>query len=57
MSAWLKYLFAPRRWGNEVSWFTVIKCRWQGHPHGVLWFNPSGMEPDMTCTNCGDDLG
>ena len=58
MREWIKYLFAPRgAWGNEVSWWRVVKCRWQGHPHDVVWFNGSGCEPDMTCWNCGDDLG
>lgn len=32
-------------------------CRMQGHPHGVIWYNATGLEPDMTCKNCGDDLG
>ena len=32
-------------------------CRIEGHPHGVIWYNVNGFEPDMTCKNCGDDLG
>jgi hypothetical protein len=24
---------------------------------GVVWYNIAGFEPDMTCKNCGDDLG
>lgn len=37
--------------------FTAFFCRWQGHPDGVVWYNTNGLEPDMTCKNCGDDLG
>lgn len=32
-------------------------CRWRGHPHGVVFYNASGLEPDMHCKNCADDLG
>ena len=32
-------------------------CRCRHHPFGVIWYNVSGLEPDMSCTNCGDDLG
>lgn len=33
-------------------------CRLYGHqPHGVVWYNPGGFEPDMSCRNCGEDLG
>lgn len=31
-------------------------CRWRGHPAGVVW-NSHGLEPDMTCKGCGEDLG
>lgn len=27
-----------------------------GHKCGVFWYS-NGLEPDMTCENCGDDLG
>jgi len=45
---WL-YLFA--------GLFSRAWCRWRGHPAGVFWYNPSGMEPDMRCKGCGEDLG
>jgi len=32
-------------------------CRMNGHKCGVVWYNVCGYEPDMTCKNCGDDLG
>jgi hypothetical protein len=49
-----KYLFAPK--DPEVSWFVTIMCRYNGHPAGPIWYNPSGDEPDYTCRCCGDDL-
>jgi len=48
---WYRYLFKPWK-GFKVSW-----CRMRGHPCGVWFYNPSGLEPDMTCKNCGEDLG
>lgn len=41
-------------YGNK---FHAMICRMRGHPHGVIWYTLSGDEPDMTCKNCGDDLG
>jgi hypothetical protein len=52
----LKYLFSKKSY-SDISWFTVIKCRLDNHPCGVVWYNPNGLEPDMHCKNCGDDLG
>ena len=52
---WYKYLFAKRA-SRDISWLVVLKCRIRGH-HGVVWYNASGLEPDMTCKVCGDDLG
>ncbi len=54
---WWRYLLAPRS-DSHVSWLTVILCRLRGHPCGVVWYTgPTAMEPDMTCRDCGDDLG
>jgi len=52
---WWKYLFGKK--SPDYSWWTVIKCRIGGHKCGVVWYNPYGYEPNMTCKNCGDDLG
>lgn len=41
----------------EVSRWELIKCRYQGHPAGVIYYNPGGLEPDMHCLNCNEDLG
>lgn len=51
---WWAYLLAPK--ADDIAWFEVIQCRMKGHPHPVVWYNPNGNEPDMTCTGCGDDL-
>lgn len=52
---WWKYLLAkPERDSNYLK---AIICRHQGHTYDVVWYNPSGLEPDMHCRNCGDDLG
>ena len=50
-----KYALEPKGY-PDVSWLRVIICRWRGHPHKVVWEN-NGYVPNMTCTNCGDDLG
>ena len=47
---WFRYLFA-----KPLS-LRAIVCRWQGHKCGVIWYNSGGLEPDMHCRNCGDDL-
>ena len=50
----LKYLFEKK--SKEYNWFKVIKCRFNGHKCGVIWYS-NGLEPDMHCKKCGDDLG
>lgn len=54
MFNFLKYLFAKKL--QDFSWFEVMKCRWNGHKCGVFWYS-NGLEPDIICKNCGDDLG
>jgi hypothetical protein len=55
MVNFIKYLLSKK--AEDYNWITVILCRLRGHPHGVIWYNANGLEPDMTCKNCGDDLG
>ncbi len=43
--------------GEEVSRWTHFWCRFRGHPCGVVFYNPGGWEPDMSCKNCGEELG
>jgi hypothetical protein len=47
---WYKYLF------KDCKGWTNFWCRVRGHP-GVFWYNVGGLEPDMTCERCGEDLG
>jgi len=47
---WYGYLFKP--WMGPK----VLFCRMRGHPYEVIWFTLTKGEPDMTCTNCGEDL-
>lgn len=55
---WWSYIFAPVEDSEGFLYrLRVYRCRWLGHPYGVVWYNPQGLEPDMTCNNCGDDLG
>jgi hypothetical protein len=48
---WWKYLF------SKPFNFTKFFCRIRGHKCGVIWYNSVGLEPDMICKNCFDDLG
>jgi hypothetical protein len=29
----------------------------QNHKADIVFYNPTGIEPDMHCKNCGEDLG
>ena len=49
--SWWKYLL------KDCTGWTNFVCRIKGHPYGVVYYNPSGLEPDMHCKNCGEDLG
>lgn len=51
---WWRYLLEKPRHYNILK---VALCRARAHPAGVVWYNPAGLEPDMHCRNCGDDLG
>lgn len=51
----LRYLFEKKN--PDCNWFTVVWCRFRKHPKGVVWYNLNGLEPDMTCKVCGDNLG
>ena len=56
---WWRYILQPVDVVDEGLRFRIRAyiCRARGHPHGVVWYNTNGLEPDMTCKNCGDDLG
>lgn len=51
---WYKILFAkPAR---DTGWLKAIWCRLRNHPAGIVYYNPSGFEPNYHCKNCGDEL-
>lgn len=63
--SWYSYLFSNLVfiWNEEYyfkhkiqSIITIILCRIKGHPNGPTWYNASGLEPDMSCIDCGDEL-
>ena len=47
---WYQYLF------KDCEGWTNFWCRLCGHP-GVVWYDPLGTEPDMSCKRCGENLG
>lgn len=55
--SWWAYLLEKPNDPSYCSWYERIKCRMGGHKPGVWWHNLGGMEPDMHCKGCHDDLG
>jgi len=51
---WWRMILTKPAYG--ISWLTAIICRIRNHPCGVIWYNASGLEPDMRCKNCEDYL-
>ena len=41
----------------EISRWEIIKCRYQGHPRGIVYYNPGGFEPDDHCKTCDERIG
>lgn len=39
-----------------VSYIYRCQCRARNHPYGIHWYS-WGLEPDMHCMGCGEDLG
>jgi hypothetical protein len=55
---WWNYLITGRCYPKDkpvIGW-RQFWCRLRGHPCGPIWYNPGGLEPDMSCKNCGDQL-
>ena len=48
---WWKYIL------ERPMTIRKIICRINNHRTGVIWFNLDGLEPNMNCRNCGDELG
>ncbi len=63
LAGWLDfwgYVLGPRERGQhfpDLSRWTIIRCRYQGHKCGVIYYNPGGLEPDMHCQDCNENLG
>jgi hypothetical protein len=54
--SWYIYLFEkPFHSRNWSTRFSRLVCRVNGHP-GPVWTNMNGLEPDMHCKNCGEEL-
>jgi len=53
--SWYQYLL-EQPYRQKRTW-AMVWCRVKGHPYGVVWYNLSGDEPDMSCNGCGEDLG
>lgn len=57
---WLKMIFSIWWWEFVFAaprTLRKIRCRMSNHKPGEWWYNPRGLEPDMRCKGCGDDLG
>jgi len=51
-----EYLFSNLKYAENFNHkIKIIFCRLRGHPNGVVWYS-NGMEPDMSCKDCGDEL-
>jgi hypothetical protein len=48
------------RWVRPSEFLAYLfrcACRARGHPYGVHFYNVGGLEPNMHCYGCGEDLG
>ena len=52
---WWRYLLAIP--APDTTRWIAFWCRMRNHPAGLVWYSPNGLEPDMRCKNCGDDIG
>lgn len=53
---WWQYLLEKPKDKSYTNWWVRFWCRASYHPCGV-WYFSHGNCRDMTCKNCGDDLG
>lgn len=54
---WYEYLFGNGLFRDGFKYgIERLICRYRGHPCGVVFYNPSGWEPDYSCKNCGDEI-
>ena len=52
---WWRYILKSKA-EKDILWIRVILCRIRNHPEGPIWYNPYGLEPNMRCKNCYDNL-
>ena len=52
---WWKCLFRCRNHG--YGYWRNVQCLIKGKHDPVIWYTSSGLEPDMRCQNCAEDLG
>jgi hypothetical protein len=62
LTEYFKYILSSRysfrsRKSYSFPNLTMILCRIRRHPYDAVWYNPSGLEPDMRCKNCREDIG
>jgi hypothetical protein len=60
MFGFLRYIFSSQLGYKKPYKFPspkMIVCRIKKHPNGVVWQNVYGLEPNMRCKNCDEDLG
>lgn len=62
LNLWHRYT----RWFRPSFWYWALKdnegprniwCRLHGHPHGTVYYNLGGYEPDNHCADCGELIG
>lgn len=54
--SWYQYLFQKADDPTFTTWYNRLWCRINGHPHGTIYYNINGTEPDCRCKECGDEL-
>lgn len=52
---WWKYILSKSN--SDIGHIRTVICRLRKHKCGVMWYNINGLEPDMHCKNCGENLG
>jgi hypothetical protein len=55
---WWSYVLTDHHVRKDyANYWQRCLCRARGHRgYGVVWHS-HGLEPDMTCLGCGEDLG
>jgi hypothetical protein len=61
----MDFIWIIYRWFTISWWKYLLKgctgwrnfwCRVSIHKCGIVYYNPTGLEPDWHCKNCGEDL-